>query len=206
MQWKGSDSSNFQQPPAGTHLAVCIKIIDIGTQEGEYQGRVTKRRQVIIGWELPTEIMAEGASAGKPFVISKFYTASLHEKSNLRVDLKNWRGRDFTAQELAGFNAQNILGKACLLSLTENDQGKVRVTGVMAPGRGIRVPPQHNPSVFFSLDPEEFDAKIFEMLSDGIKKLIMASPEYHEAINPKGGHDNDWIVDDIELSEDKIPF
>jgi hypothetical protein len=63
--------------------------------------------------------------AGKPFTVSKFYTASLGEKANLRADLKNWRGRDFTDEELAGFEAKNILGKPCMLSVVETEsEGK----------------------------------------------------------------------------------
>lgn len=102
MKWNDAGSGNYEQPPVGTHLARCIKVIDIGTQKGEFQGKVTMKRQVIIGWELPNETMTEGEHAGKPFGVSKFYTASLNEKANLRADLANWRGRDFTPQELGG--------------------------------------------------------------------------------------------------------
>src|SRR5690606_3628587 len=129
-----------------------------------------------------------GDNKGKPFVVSKFYTASLNEKASLRNDLKNWRGRDFTEAELAGFEAKNILGKTCLLALTQNDKGKVRVTGVMALPKGTDVPPQVTPTVYFSLD--EFDPQTFAALSDGYKKLIQASPEYAAMTNPqhvKGG-------------------
>src|SRR5688572_12525808 len=132
MQFKDSGGGDFEQPPIGTHVARCVKMIDIGTQKGEYQGKATYKRQVIIGWELPNELMTTGEFAGKPFGVSKFYTASLSEKANLRADLKNWRGRDFTEEELAGFDAKNILEKPCMLSLTESDKGRIRVTGVMA--------------------------------------------------------------------------
>lgn len=180
MQFKDSGGGDFEQPPIGTHVARCVKMIDIGTQKGEYQGLATFKRQVIIGWELPNELMTTGEYAGKPFGVSKFYTASLSEKANLRADLKNWRGRDFTPEELGGFDAKNILGKPCMLSLTSTDKGKIKVTGVMALPKGTQVPDQVNDTLYFSLEPDEFKQEVFDSLSDGYKKMIQVSPEYQE--------------------------
>jgi len=195
MKWQSSGGGDYEQPPVGTHVARCIKIIDIGTQRGEYQGKATSKRQCIIGWELPTELMTEGEHAGKPFYVSKFYTASLGEKANLRKDLENWRGRAFSDQELGGFESRNILGKPCMLSLTTNDKGKVRVTGVMAAPKGMSIPEQINPSTYFSLD--EFDPQAFEALSDGIKKMVAASPEYQSILT--GGRKPAGVsLEDIE--------
>lgn len=205
MKWVDSGGGTFEQPPTGTHVAICVKIIDIGTQKSEYQGQANIRRQCIIGWELPNELMTEGDKAGKPFVVSKFYTASLSEKANLRADLRNWRGRDFTEQELSGFESRNILGKPCMLSITMNEKGKAKITGVMALPKGTPVPPQANKSLYFSLEKSEFDQAIFDGLSDGYKKLIMISPEYRQIMNPQpqeaGGVRNHF--DDMD---DDIPF
>jgi hypothetical protein len=193
MKWKDNGGGEFEQPPVGTHVARCVKVIDIGTQKGEYNGEANIRRQTIIGWELPNELMGTGA----PFVVSKFYTASLSEKANLRKDLANWRGRDFTKEELAGFEAKNIIGKPCMLSLTTNDKGKVRVTGVMALPKGTPVPDQKNESVYLSLEPGEFDGETFEALSDGYKKLIAVSPEYQGLKSPAPAGDFSDLADDI---------
>lgn len=199
MKWSDSGGGDFEQPPVGTFVGRCIKIIDIGTQKGEWQGKANFKRQVIIGWELPTELMTEGDYAGKPFVVSKFYTASLSEKANLRKDLQNWRGREFTTEELAGFDSKNILGKPCMLSLTANDKGKTRVTGVMAMPKGIEVQAQINQGVYFSLD--EFSADVFEGLSKGFKAMITASPEYQHAISKTNAPSGS--MSDLD---DDIPF
>jgi hypothetical protein len=204
MQFKDSGGGDFEQPPIGTHVARCVKMIDIGTQKGEYQGQATYKRQVIIGWELPNEHMTTGEYAGKPFGVSKFYTASLSEKANLRADLKNWRGRDFTPEELAGFDAKNILGKPCMLSLTSTDKGKIKVTGVMALPKGTEVPEQVNPTVYLSLENGEFDQAVFDSLSDGYKKMITVSPEYQERTRIGGAPVTAGSTfDDFE---DDIPF
>lgn len=202
MQWTDSGGGDYEQPPIGTHVARCVKMIDIGTQKGEYQGKPTSKRQVIIGWELPTELMTEGEYAGKPFAVSKFYTQSLGEKANLRKDLANWRGRDFTAEELAGFDAKGILGKPCMVSLTENEKQRVRVTGIMALPKGLTVPPQANPTVYLSLERDEFDAKVYANLSDKMRAMIAESPEY-KALSKTGFED----MADSPVDEDEtIPF
>ena len=201
MKWADAGGGDFEQPPTGTHIARCIKVIDIGTQKGEYQGQANIRRQCIIGFELSNELMTEGDYKGKPFVTSRFYTASLSEKANLRKDLENWRGRAFTEEELKGFESKNILGKPCMLSLTENDKHKVRITGIMALPKGAEVPSQVNSSVYFSLD--EFNQQTFDGLSEGIKRLIKASPEYMGILNPRAPEQKKGKFDDMM---DDIPF
>lgn len=202
MRWTDSGGGDFEQAPIGSHVARCVKIIDIGTQKGEYQGKVNIRRQCIIGWELPNELMTEGEYAGKPFTVSRFYTASLGEKANLRKDLESWRGRAFTEQELMGFDSKNILGKPCMLSVIHNDKGKARVSGVMALPKGMPLPEQVNPSVYFSLD--DFDQAVFDKLSDGYKKLIQTSPEYQALTN--GGKQPAAQRGKFDDMEDDIPF
>ena len=104
-----SGSVEFEQPPAGTHIARCVRLIDIGSQVNPFR-EGSMRRQVVVAWELPEELMTEGENKGHPFMCSKFYTMSLHEKASLRQDLVNWRGRDFTEAELEGFDLRTILG------------------------------------------------------------------------------------------------
>ena len=200
MKVTDSGGGTFEQAPIGTEAARCIKLIDIGTQEGEYQGVATHRRQIIVSWELPNSLMSEGDSAGKPFVISKFYTASLSEKATLRKDLVNWRGREFTVSELSGFEMKNILGAPCMLSIVSNDKGKSRVGGVMALPKGMTVPASANGLLYFSLD--EFDSEVFEKMSKGIKAMIEASPEFKKL----SGHVVSAVPGDFNDFEDSIPF
>src|SRR4051812_4472100 len=107
---------DFQSAPVGTHIARCIRLIDLGTQQGEWMGKPTHKNQVLVMWELPNEMM-QTEDGDKPFIVSKFYTNSLGEKANLRKDLTTWRGRDFTDDELNKFDLQTILGAACMLSV-----------------------------------------------------------------------------------------
>lgn len=203
MKVKGNETGDFQRPEPGTYLARCVRIIDLGTQTGEYQGKPTVRRQVVIGWELPTELIPEGEYQGQPFLVTKFYTASLNEKATLRHDLVNWRTREFTDKELDGFDLANILGKPCMVTLSPTETGKIKVTGVTACPRGTTVPPQVNDSLNFSLERGEFNPTVFESLSDWFKDTIRQSPEYRDV--SKGVCVED--VKDIDLGDgDDIPF
>ena len=202
-----SGSTSFEQPPTGSHAARCVAIIDLGTQKGEYQGELTTRRQAILRWELCKELMTTGDNAGKPFTVSKFYTASLNEKAALRKDLASWRTRDFTAEELKGFDLANIIGKPCMLAVGLSEKGKAKVTSVMAPMKGMTFPEQVTPPFHFSLNPSEFKAADFEALSKGFKDMVVLSPEYaalmRRAPAPAHAGSAPSAFDDMD---DDIPF
>ena len=172
---------DFQQAPVGTHIARCIRLIDLGTQAGEYEGKVNSRNQVLITWELCNEMM-ETDEGAKPFIVSKFYTNSLNEKATLRHDLAQWRGRDFTDEEGKKFDLQTILGHPCMLSVIANEKGKSKVGAVMKLPKGQTAPEATNKPFAFWLD--EFNRSVFETLSEGIKKIIQKSPEYQALSAP----------------------
>ena len=179
-----SGGTSFEQPPIGSHAARCISIIDLGTQRSTYEGEVQIKHQLVVRWELSNELMTSGDFEGKPFTVSKFYTASLHEKAALRKDLAAWRGRDFTAEELKGFDLQSILGKPCMLSVGLSEKGKAKVTSVISLPKGMTVPAQVNPIFHFSLERGQFKAADFEALSKGFKEMVTSSPEYQAIIKP----------------------
>jgi hypothetical protein len=186
---KGGD---FTPAPAGTHRAVCVALIDLGTQHGEYQGQPNARNQVIIRWELSDELMSDG----QPFVVSGFYTNSLSEKSKLRPLLESWRGRPFTAEELEGFDLQAILGKPCLLSVIHKE-GKARVSSAAALTKGMDKPVAKNDLQSFWI--EEWDQGAFDGLPEGFKKINMQSDEY----KARSGNKGNGPIEDLESD---IPF
>jgi hypothetical protein len=72
--------------------------------------------------------------------------------------------------------------------------------------QGFEVPPQVNPSFYFSLD--EFDQNAFEQLSKGIRAMVEASPEYRSIANPEpSGNGFEDMANDIPWKDDDdIPF
>lgn len=110
---KGSDST-FTPAPAGTHSAVCVDVIDLGLQSTAF-GEKHRARFV---WEID-ETNPDFAA---PFLVFATMNVSLHENSTMGELLRRWRGKDFTPEELEGFNIENVLGAPCLLTV-EHNQG-----------------------------------------------------------------------------------
>lgn len=165
---------DFAPCPSGTHVARCCWLIDLGVQESELYGA---RHKVLLGWELPTELIQEGDRAGEPFFISQFYTMSLHEKAKLREHLEAWRDKQFTEEELDGFDLRNILGKPCVLTVVHKQQGekiRARVGGVSSMLKGMDCPPQVNPNRVVDFDDLESGdyADLPEWVRDVIDKGI----------------------------------
>lgn len=192
-----ASSTAFEACPAGNHGALLIRIVDIGTQVGEYKGEKTVRRQEIWTWEVPLELREDG----QPFIISKFYTASLGEKSNLYKDLKNWLGKA-PANDL---NPQDLLGKACQIQVNmKEDTGKTSIGTVASLTKGVTLPKKpHNPLVFFSLRDGAFDQATFDGFSQGIQGMIAKSPEYAAAI---AGSDPVGDMVSADGDDDEPPF
>lgn len=182
--WESSGQA-FEPAPVGVHDAICVSIIDLGTQTSTYNNEENTRRQNLITWELPEELREDG----KPFTISKFYTASIGEKANLYKDLTSWLGKPPTAP----FDPESILGKGCQLIVTEKNDKHV-VSTVAGLKKNAKLPTPVNPLVHFTLD--EFDEDVFDGLSNGIKKIIMRSPEYAAIVT--GG--------EPEEVDEEIPF
>ena len=91
---------DFEVVPIGTHRAICYKLVDAGTREEKFKDEEPKKRHTIfLFFELPDLRTAKD----QPFSIFKQYTLSLNENSALHKDLKSWRGRSFTEDELKVF-------------------------------------------------------------------------------------------------------
>ena len=172
MVWtsKSGGDKKFENPQPGTYGAVCYRVIDLGTQEVKWEGDTKNQNKVFIGFELD-----EKMEDGRPFVIGRKFTVSLHEKSGLRAFLKGWRGRDFTDEELMGFNPQKLIGAPCMLSLIQNGD-YVNIASASKLPKGMPAPKLANETTFFSLD--QFDQKVFDSLSNSFKEQIAKSPEY----------------------------
>ena len=184
-----TSSKSFENPEPGTYPAVCIRLIDMGTQTTEWKGEKKSAHKVKIVFEL-----SEKMTDGRPFISMRDFTVSLHEKSALRGFLAGWRGRDFNDEELKGFDAKNLLGKGCLISLVQNGE-YINVTTASKLPKGMSAPNPENPMVFFSLD--EFDQKTFDGLSDKLKEKIALSPEYQIATRSDNG-----MPEDIQFDEE----
>jgi len=180
--------SNFTPCVAGNHVGVCYAVVDLGTQHSDaftWEGKAipeSTRPQVLIMWEIPAETV-EVDGEQKPAVISKFYNAFFNDKATLRQHLEAWRGRQFTEEELCGFNIMNVLGKACMINVVHDAKGKAKIAGVAAMPKGISAPKPTNPLV--AIDFDEWNQEAFDSLSEGIQNIIKKSPEWQAMQEPK---------------------
>jgi hypothetical protein len=199
------EGGDYAPPPAGTFVGVCYRFVDLGLQRTEYQGQIKHARKIMISWELGDELMDDG----KPFTISKRYSWSMHEKSTLRHDLEGWRGKAFEPADFgdAGFDTKKLLGAPCTLTVTHNTKpdGKTfaNVSAVGKIMRGLQPRPLTNEVVYLSLEKGEFDAAVFDKLSDGLKKAIQQSPEYAELTGKPVPQQSNRLAEQLD---DDIPF
>jgi hypothetical protein len=183
------EGGDFMQVEPGTYVARCYSMIEIGTVEIEWKGDKKKQHKVSITWELPTETAIFHEEKGpEPFVVSKKYTLSMHEKSNLRKDLESWRGKGYTDKEAEKVDITKLIGQPCLLSVIQqprpddNSKTYTAITSITKMMKGQECPDQINPTRILSYD--EFNWEVFDSLSDYMKEQIRSSDEYKRMQEP----------------------
>jgi len=133
-----SEGSSFVPCPAGQHSAVCVDVVDLGRRPNPFpDAKMPTIHQCRLVWQID-----KTRDDGKPYLIQKTYTASLHEKANLRKDLEAWRGKPFTRAEAQGFDVEVLLGKCCLLQATHverNGTTYANVTSIMRLPAGMPI-------------------------------------------------------------------
>jgi len=187
---KFNAGTQYENPPAGSHIARCIGLIDMGTQvhKGFQGGEDWTSRDVRIVFELPGEKMTgkfNPEMKGKPFGASIVVKQSLHPSAKLRKLLEGWRGSKFTPEAIERFDPRNLLDKPARLTLIENGDF-VNVDSISPLAKGDKCPKRINPLVFFSLDPEEFNQETFDKLSERLRAKIQKSPEWVALGNSSG--------------------
>ncbi len=113
--------STFTPAPEGPQQAVCVDVVDLGMQEEQWGDEPAQmKHKVKLVWH-SAEIDPE---TDRPYVISKRYNLSLHEKATLLKDLEAWRGRAFTEAELDAFDLEQLIGVNAYLSITHRTTKK----------------------------------------------------------------------------------
>jgi len=171
---------DFPPIPPDIHPAVCIGLIDLGTQQHPYYKNWKKK--VAILWELPETRIditnQDGITENKARVISKIYTQSLSNKATLRKDLVSWRGVEFTEAELKSFDLETILGKSCRLNVinkTKGDRTFANVDSVIRHPKGAPILDPESSLTFYSMHDHLDD--IPEGVSGWIRDIIYQSAE-----------------------------
>lgn len=185
---------DFKIVPSGVFIGRCYELIDLGTQTnetGQFAGN--SAHKIKIGFELfgedeegqPLTIEVNGKEM--PMTITKDYTVSLHEKSNLRKELAAWRGKDFTEEEAKGFDVSRLIGVYAMINVTHktNAQGKTRanISGISPLPSALKnsKPAPVHANRIFNLDNP--DMEMFDTFYEYLQETIKKSPEWKAAQN-----------------------
>lgn len=171
--------------PAGVFPARCYKIQHFGTVPDVYVGEQKLTNKLRIDWELPTETKVFDDDKGpQPLSISKDYTASFNEKSNLYKDLASWLGDMSQVDE---FELEQLLGKDCMVNIQHKVSGAgntyAYVASVAPMPNGMDCPAAVNPQFVWDYE-DHFDLGILENLHEYFRDLIKSSLEYKAKMNP----------------------
>jgi len=124
-----ASAKSFTPAPEGVWPAVCVDVVDLGMIPGPWG---TKSKCKIV-WEI-----SERMPDGRPFIASKWYTISLHEKSSLHKHLKSWRGKAFTPDELRGFDLEKLIGAPCQLLIEQQEKDGILYGNVTTILRAVK--------------------------------------------------------------------
>ena len=123
---------------AGQKNFICAFVEDLGFQKNFFEPNKPAKRQVVLCFE-----MEEKMTDGRPFMLSRKYTASLYKEkgksSNLRRDLSQWRGRDFNEQEAKAFDLLTLWGVRGQMIVTV-EEGKNKIALFLPPTQGQTLP------------------------------------------------------------------
>lgn len=153
FKMKATSGEDFgDKAPAGSHAAVLVAIIDLGSHTESYQGAKPKEvRKVYFAWELPTEFQAHSRM---PYVLCREYTYSLNKKAGLRILIEKWRGASFKEGE--EFDLGKMLGKPCLLTVVDKERSDGKkfssIDGVTSLPKGMAAPEPTKELVSWEID------------------------------------------------------
>ncbi len=192
--------------PAGVFPARCYKIQHFGTVMGNFN---KLQDTVRLDWELPTEMRTFDPEKGEqPLSISKDYTASFNDGSNLYKDLTSWLG-DLSKYD--DFELTQIIGRDCMVNIQHKTSGAGNVYAYVASitpmPTGMNCPPPVNPQFIWDYE-DHFDEGILENMHDFFKDKIKSSLEYKEKMNPVDIPDapSPKLEDAPVENDDDLPF
>lgn len=189
---KSEGNTSIPKLENGVYTAISSMLIDIGGQRSTLDNNV--RRKFIMVWNIVGEFV-EVNKEQLPRVMSKEYTLSINEKSNLRKDLQAWRGQAFTEEELQGFDLLSVMNKPCQLQIiNEEKNGKNynNISAIMAMPKGMKVDPLEETTVFIMNNEETW--KNYEKIPKWIRDKIKKSEGYE-------GSELSQFVDEFEKVE-----
>jgi hypothetical protein len=181
---KNTGGGDYAPMEAGMYVGRCVQMIQVGTISEVIEGKEKKMHKVRLGFEFPTELKVFKEENGEqPFMLSKDYTLSFHEKATLRNHLETWRGKKFTEEEASSFDITKLISVPCMVNVVHkiskgNGKTYAEIGSISPLMKGMICPPQKNESLILSYD--DFNYDLFNSLPEFLRKKIESSEEYAE--------------------------
>jgi hypothetical protein len=169
----------------------------MGTQKGEWEGKVKLNRKIRLGFELPDEkYVFDEAKGEQPFLVDLTLNFSNSEKSNFVKTMAAWNGK---APD-DSFDLEEQLGKAAMVNVAHKESGGktyANITSVTPVPKALlkAIGDPENKPVYWSVENGK-DA-FYDKLPDFLKKMASECLEWNQespddaAANEGTGSDND---------------
>ena len=180
---KIKDRAKPKVPPveAGVYMAVCIGFVDLGEQYSEMFKTHANKGMYI--WELPGETI-EIDGEQKPRQLSKEFTISASNKSNLRKFIETWNSKSYSDEDFMEFDVFEQVGKPCQLNVVLNETKEyANVDNLMPIPKGFPAPTTTTEHIKWDMDAWNDD--VFAKLPEWIQEKIKKSTQYQKDHAPE---------------------
>lgn len=141
-----TEKPKFEVIEEGTYPAVCVAVVDLGTQRVTFGQNAYDQHKVYLAFEL-----AEKDGQGRPFLIASDYALVTSGKSRLRPLIAGLFGKE--AAETDKFDVAKFRGMPCLLTVAHHETASGRtvaqINSISRVPKGQKVePPEHRSFVY----------------------------------------------------------
>lgn len=193
-----NEGGSYTPIEEGTYFALCYGLIDVGDEYSEKFDKCSPKFMIL--WELmgTGTVTVDGKELNR--TVSKRYSKSLNPKSNLRKDLRAWRGREFTKEEEDRFDMVNILGAPCQIQIVNTtNNGKVysNIAAIMNLPKGMPRPTPTEEKIYWDFEDCEIDDDAWNRIPKWLQDIIRNNETYQYITTNNVGHLTDKRIEEI---------
>ena len=193
-----NEGGSYTPIEEGTYIALCFGLVDIGDVYSEKFDKAVPKFMIL--WELvgAGTITVDGREYNRS--VSNSYSKSLSPKSNLRKDLRAWRGREFTEEELKRFDMVNILSAPCqiqIINATSNGKTYSNIAAIMNLPKGMPKPVHTQDVVHWDFEDNTIGDEEWNKIPEWLRGVIQNSETYQYITTNNTGHLSEKRLEEI---------
>ena len=180
MKIKDSAKPALPPVPAGQYLAVCVGVYDLGEQFSEKYKNYSPK--LMISFDIPS-VTIEVDGKQEPRQLSREFTISGKNNSNLRAFISSWNGMQYSDEAFGEFDPLAQVGKPAMINVLLNETGEyANIDTIMPLFPGLPAPTTVTPLRVWDMD--KWDDKVFEQLPGWVQDKIKKSTQYQKLHAP----------------------